>query len=178
MGTIKELFGKYGIRQLGYYVEDIEEAATVLHDAIGAGPFVDTGINTVEHCNVRGQDVTVSMHTAMGHINDIQLELIQVLSDGPDPYRENGRFGLHHFCIYVDDVDEAISDMEVAGLTLAMRLESGNGITAAYLDAREVLGQYIEVCTPAEQLWQAIKSVHDNADEDAPALVPMSVLMG
>ena len=41
----KELFEKYGIRQLGYSVESIEETAQLYHDLFGAGPFIDMGVN-------------------------------------------------------------------------------------------------------------------------------------
>ena len=168
----KDVFDKYGVKQLGYYVEDLEASAGQLRAALGAGPFVDLVVD------IRGQKVRLAMRTALGHLNDIQLELIEVDTDGPDPYHEMGRFGLHHFCVYVDDVDAAVQDLESAGMSLAMRMTSGQGMEIAYVDAREQLGQYIEVTTPSEQLWQGIKAVHENAPADAPALMPMSVLMG
>lgn len=174
---MNEMFDKYGVKQIGYYVESIEEAAEFLRTSIGAGPFVDLGVNPPEFCQVRGQDVEIDMRTALGHVNDIQLELIEVYSDGPDPYHEMGHFGLHHFCIWVDDVDEAVAALEDAGLDLAMRIRSGQGLEIAYMDAREQLGQYIEVNTPGDKLWQGIKAVHDNAPKEAPALMPMSALM-
>lgn len=174
---MNKLFGKYGIKQIGYYVESIEESAELLHSSLGAGPFVDLGSNPLESCKVRGEDVNLKMRTALGHINDIQLELIEVEGDGPDPYHEMGSFGLHHFCIWVDDVDEAVATLEEAGMSLAMRVTSGQGMQIAYMDAREQLGQYIEVNTPGEQLWQGIKAVHENSPAEAPALLPMAALM-
>lgn len=174
----KDVFDKYGVKQLGYYVEDLEASAGQLRAALGAGPFVDLGVSDSDDVDIRGQKVRLAMRTALGHLNDIQLELIEVDTDGPDPYHEMGRFGLHHFCVYVDDVDAAVQDLESAGMSLAMRMTSGQGMEIAYVDAREQLGQYIEVTTPSEQLWQGIKAVHENAPVDAPALMPMSVLMG
>lgn len=168
---------KYGIKQLGYYVENLEVSADLLHSALGAGPFVDLGVNDNEGVNIRGKEVRLAMRTALGHINDIQLELIEVITDGPDPYHEMGRYGLHHFCIYADDVDAVVSELESAGMSLAMRMTSGQGMEIAYVDAREQLGQYIEITTPSEQLWQGIKAVHENSPAEAPALMPMSVLM-
>lgn len=178
MEDVKELFDAYGIKQLGYYVESIEETAALLRGALGAGPFIDSGVSEFPACEVRGEQVPLSIRTALGHVNDIQLELIEIPSAGPDPYHEMGRFGLHHFCVYVDDVDAAVAALEAAGMTVAMRLESGGGQKIAYVDARAALGQYIELCTPNERLWQAVAAVHAKADADAPALVPVSALMG
>lgn len=173
----EQVLDKYGIKQIGYYVKSIEETAEFLRSSLGAGPFVDLGANPLESCKVRGEDVELKMRTALGHINDIQLELIEVESAGPDPYHEMGHFGLHHFCIWVDDVDVAVEAFEESGMPLAMRITSGQGLQVAYVDAREQLGQYIEVNTPAEQLWQGIKAVHENSPAEAPALMPMTVLM-
>lgn len=173
----EQVLNKYGIKQIGYYVKSIEETAEFLRSSLGAGPFVDLGTNPLESCEVRGEDAELKMRTALGHINDIQLELIEVESAGPDPYHEMGHFGLHHFCIWVDDVDAAVEAFEKDGMPLAMRITSGQGLQVAYVDARKQLGQYIEVNTPAEQLWQGIKAVHENSPAEAPALMPMAVLM-
>lgn len=178
MRTPREVFGKYGIRQLGYYVKSIEETAELFHSALGAGPFVDLGINGSDTCKIRGSEVALEMRTALGHMNDIQIELIEVETDGPDPYHEMGSYGLHHFCIWVDDVDAAVDDLKQHGMSLAMRMTSGQGMEIAYMDAREGLGQYIEVTSPSEQLWNGIKAVHENSPAEAPALMPMSALMG
>lgn len=168
---------KYGIKQIGYYVESIEKSAAYLRKTIGAGPFVDLGVNALASCKVRGKDADIKMRTALGHVNDVQLELIEVESDGPDPYHEMGRYGLHHFCIWVDDVDAEVAALEEAGMSIAMRAISSQGLQIAYMDAREQLGQYIEVNTPSEQLWQGIKAVHDNSPAEAPSLMPMEALM-
>lgn len=177
MDTLKDIFDRYGVRQLGYYVESLEASAEFFHKALGAGPFVDLGENSSENCTVRGQRECVSMRTALGHISDIQLELIEVTTDGPDPYHEMGHYGLHHFCIWVDDVDAVVEELQVVGMSLAMRMTSGQGMQIAYLDARDILGQYVEVTTPSEQLWQGIKAVHEGSPSEAPALMPMAVLM-
>lgn len=170
------MFEKYGIKQLGYYVKSIEESAEYMRKTFGAGPFVDLGVNPLASCKVRGKDENLQMRTALGHMNDMQIELIEVVSDGPDPYHEMGHYGLHHFCIWVDDVDAAVAEFEKNGMSVAMRLTSGQGLEIAYLDAREQLGQYIEVNTPADQLWQGIKAVHKISPVESPSLMPISAL--
>ena len=71
----KELFGKYGIRQLGYNVESIEETAQLYHDLFGAGPFIDMGVNAPESCKIRGVEQPVKMRTAIGYLGDMEIEL-------------------------------------------------------------------------------------------------------
>lgn len=170
------LFEAHGIKQLGYYVKDLEEAAARFREAFGAGPFVDLGVSEPASCKVRGEEEPVRMRTALGHMKDIQIELIEVESDCPDPYKEQGHYGLHHFCLWVDDVDAAVAACEAVGMTRAMELVSGQGLQVVYMDAREQFGQYIELNAPIEALWQGVKAVHENADATAPALIPMSAL--
>lgn len=174
----KEFFDTYGIKQLGYYVESIESSAELFRKSIGAGPFVDLGVNVAEKVSIRGDEATLEMRTALGHIDDIQIELIEVNSAGPDPYHEMDSFGLHHFCIWVDDVDEAVESLISSGMSLAMRMTSGQGMEIAYLDARPILGQYIEVTSPSEQLWQGIKAIHEKSPAEAPSLMSMAALLG
>ena len=91
----KELFEKYGIRQLGYSVESIEETAQLYHDLFGAGPFIDMGVNAPESCKIRGVEQPVRMRTAIGYLGDMEIELIEDKSDCPSPYSEAGRYGGH-----------------------------------------------------------------------------------
>ncbi|MEC4273774.1 VOC family protein [Adlercreutzia sp. R25] len=178
MTSAKELFDRHGVKQLGYYVESIEESAELMHEAMGVGPFLDSGVTHFDACDVRGEKVPLDIRTALGHMDDIQIELIEISTPGPDPYHEMGRFGLHHFCVYVDDVDVAVADLVDAGMSVAMLLQSGSGQNIAYVDARKELGQYIELCTPNDRLWETVKGLHDQADPAGPALIPISALMG
>lgn len=178
MKTVQQIFDQYGVKQLGYYVESIEETAKIFHERMGAGPFIDSGVTEFAECDVRDTKVPLSIRAALGHMNNIQIELIEIPSKGPDPYHEMGHFGLHHFCVYVDDVQAAVSELVDAGMSVAMKLESGSGQKIAYIDARSELGQYIEICTPNERLWDMVKSIHENPQDDSPDLIPISALMG
>lgn len=172
----KELFEKYGIRQLGYSVESIEETAQLYHDLFGAGPFIDMGVNAPESCKIRGVEQPVKMRTAIGYLGDMEIELIEDKSDCPSPYSEAGRYGLHHYCIWVDDVQEAVDEFAAAGIEVAMDMVSGSGMRVAYVDAREQLGQYIEVNPPLEQVRQMGMGVHQKWPDDV-ALVGIQDVM-
>lgn len=174
---MQELFEKYGIKQIGYYVESIEDTAKLLHDALGVGPFVDLGTNPPASCSFRGQEIDLLSRCALGQLGEMQIELIEVKSTGEDPYKEMGRYGIHHFCIWVDDVDAAVKDFSAYGIEPAMTMVSGQGLKVVYLDAREQLGHYIEVNEPLDQLAQGVKALHEKWTGDE-SLVDMKVLMG
>ncbi len=172
------VLGKYGIKQLGYYVESIEDAAQRFRSLLGAGPFVDLGVSEPAELVYRGNASGMRSRCALGHLGEMQIELIEVVTGEPDVYKELGGYGLHHVCIWSDDVDAVKADMSAAGIEAAMEMTSGQGLKVVYFDAREQLGSFVEVNAPIEQLWQGIKAVHEKSPAEAPSLMPMSALMG
>lgn len=174
---MKELLEKYGVKQLGFHVKSIEESAELFAKLLGAGPFVDLGVFEPASLTYRGKDSGMRSRSALGHVKDIQIELIEVTTDEPDVYKENG-FGLHHVCVWSDDVDAVAREFASAGAEDAMEVVSGQGLQVVYLDAREQLGFFVECNAPIEQLWQGIRALHENAGEGTPALLPMAALMG
>lgn len=171
----KKLFDTYGIKQLGYYVESIEDAAELFFGLLGAGPFIDLGVNVPDTCKVRGMEEPVEMRTAIGYLGDMEIELIEVLSDCPSPFQEIGRYGLNHYSIWVDDVEAAKADFKEHGFEIAMELTSGAGLHVVYFDMRKTLGQYIEVNQPNDRLAQMGKGVHQKLD--GPALIGIQDVM-
>ncbi len=161
------LLNKYAINQAGYYVRDLEEASRAHSALFGSGPFIfmDPVTNTI---NFRGQEAELTMQTAYGQYGDIQIEMIQVLSDGPDPYKEFGRYGFHHFSIWVDDLEAAIEEFKQAGFDVAMRFASGGGLEVAYVDCVDTWGYYVEMHAPIERFWGMVKQAADNWDGSEP----------
>ena len=150
------LLNKYGINQAGYYVEDLEKSALEHVKLFGSGPFIymDPVSNIIDY---KGTKKELVMQTAYGQYKDIQIELIQVLSEGPDPYRDKGSYGFHHFSIWVDDLEQAISDFQANGFEVAMRFSSGGGLEVAYIDCVEALGHYVEMHAPINGFWDMVK---------------------
>ena len=169
-------FDKYGIKQIGYYVKSIDESAEQFKQLFDAGPFVDMGVNKLKSCKVRGLEQPVQMRTALGQLGSMQLELIEVQSDCPDPYKEMGHYGIHHFCIWADDPGALVQEFEKLGCSVAMEIESGQGLKVYYLDAREQLGQYVEINAPLDQLAGAIAAVHAKWSNEK-SLISMQALM-
>lgn len=172
------LLNKYGVKQLGYYVENLEQAAEQFRSLFGAGPFVDLGVSEPTSLMYRGAESGMRSRCALGQLKDMQIELIEVQTDEPDVYKDMGHYGLHHLCIWADDVDKVIEEFTAAGLEVAMEMVSGQGLKVVYFDARDTLGSFIEVNAPIEQLWQGVKALSEKADDSMPALIPMQALMG
>lgn len=171
------VFNKYGIKQLGYYVESIEETADLFVKTLGSGPFVDMGINPPKSCLYKGEEIELRSRCALGHLGDIQIELIEVVSDEDDPYKDAGGYGFHHFCIWSDDVDKAVEEFAQEGIEPAMIMESGQGLKVVYFDAREKLGSYVEVNPPLDQMWNAVKTLAEHSDGQGPSVIGIEVLM-
>ena len=171
------LLNKYGVKQLGYYVESIEKTAELMAKMLGAGPFFDMGVTEPSKLEYRGKESGSRTRCALGHLNNIQIELIEVVNDEPNVYEEIGRFGLHHLCIWADDAEKVANEFIRAGFEVAMEMVSGQGLHIVYIDAREELGSFIEVNAPLEQLYQGIKMQHENWDGTRP-LRPVTELMG
>lgn len=155
------LLNKYGVKQLGYVVKNIEETAELMCKMWGAGPFVITGENTPEVCIYRGEESTMTSRVAMGQFGDMQIELIQPVSEGPNVYTEFGRYGFHHVCIWTDDLDQTMKEFEEAGFEQAVYLESV-GFRVAYYDCVEAFGHYVEVCAPQEDVYEGIASMAED----------------
>lgn len=174
---VEALLNKYGIKQLGYYVESIEDTAELFVRTFGSGPFVDMGVNIPKSCVYKGREIKLESRCALAQLGDMQIELIEVLSDGDDPYKDNGRFGLHHLCIWVDDVDRAVEEFAEVGIDPAMTMISGQGMKVVYLDAREKLGSYIEVNPPLDRMAGAIRQLAEHADGQGPSVIGIEALM-
>lgn len=157
------LLNKYGVQQLGYYVEDIDKTAEAMARLWGAGPFIDAGESTPEECIYRGQDSTMTTRVALGQFKDKQIELIQVMSDEPNVYSEIGRYGLHHVCIWTDDVDQTIKEFEDAGFTVAVDLVN-SGFRVVYIDCRDAFGHYVEIQEPQPDLYEGVAALAEDWD--------------
>ncbi len=172
-----DLLSKYGIKQLGFRVSDLEQAAKTFAATLGAGPFFDLGVSEPTELLYRGKPSNMRSRCALGQLADMQIELIEVQTDEPDVYQELGRYGLHHFCIWTDDVDQVKADFIAEGYEIAMEMMSGQGLHVIYFDCREVFGCYVEVNAPIEGLAMGVKAQSMNWDGSRP-LRSISELMG
>lgn len=114
--------------------------------ALGVGPFLTLQQN-MSTARYRGNLAPVSVNVALAQAGSVQIELIEVLSDGPSAYRDSvpeGQSGLHHICRSFGGYDESVARLKAAGIEMAMEVEMG-GVRLAYADTRPLIGCMTEL---------------------------------
>jgi methylmalonyl-CoA/ethylmalonyl-CoA epimerase len=96
------------IDHIGIVVRNIEEALAVYHTALG--------LPLKEVLEVADQEVQV----AFLPIGDSNLELVQPTSEdtGIAKYLEKRGEGIHHICIRVNNIEEALAQLKDRGIQL------------------------------------------------------------
>ena len=130
--------------QIAWVTKDLDATEKALTTLLGAKkwirvPDVRFGPDT---CTYRGRAADFVAHISFSYAGDTQLELIAPVT-GESVYSEvldRAGPGLHHVCIEVDDVDEAIGSAEVV-----QRGVMPGGMEFAYVTAQAAGVPYIEI---------------------------------
>lgn len=130
--------------QIAWVTEDLDATESALTTLLGAKkwvrvPDVHFGPDT---CTYRGRPADFVAHISFSYAGDTQLELIAPVS-GDSIYREfldRAGAGLHHICMAVDDVAEA-----VAGADVVQRGVMPGGMEFAYVSAEAAGVPYVEI---------------------------------
>ena len=145
-------FFKKGIAQVAIIVEDLEEAVENYWELFGIGNwhFYTYGKPLVKTMSYQGQPSEYKMRVALSYLGPMRIELIEMV-EGDTVYadfvKEHG-YGVHHFGVLVEDMEEAIAEAEAAGL---MMTQDGAGFGHdgdghyAYLDTEDKIGVTIEL---------------------------------
>ena len=138
------------VRQLAYFVPDIDAAATAHSAAFGSGPyfaFRHVPLISSEH---RGVERPFDHSSAYGQWGNVMVEFLQ--QHNPDPSachdlypQGSGQYGLHHTAVWVNNLQEAITRFDAAGMPLAQISTTAFGTDFAFVDARSSLGHMIEL---------------------------------
>lgn len=138
------------VDQVAVVVGDIDRAMERYTEELGVGPWsVYTFSPDWIQMTFRGKEQGYTMILALTQVGDVMYELIQPVQ-GPSSYEEfmdeRGE-GLHHLGYFVDDIDEAIKEMEGKGFSV---IQSGRGFGTAgdgayaYFETEGALGHIIE----------------------------------
>jgi methylmalonyl-CoA/ethylmalonyl-CoA epimerase len=145
-------FLQNGIAQVALIVEDLEKTVEGYWKLFGIGPwhFYTYGKPLVQRMSYHGQPGEYKMRIALSYLGPLRIELIEMV-EGDTVYadfvREHG-YGVHHFGLLVEDMEEAIAQAEAAGLTMT---QDGAGFGRdgdghyAYLDTEEQIGVTLEL---------------------------------
>lgn len=145
-------FLKNGVAQVALIVEDLDKAVETYWKLFGIGPWhiYTYGKPLVKRMTYHGKPSEYKMRIALAYIGPLRIELIEIL-EGDTVYadfvKEHG-YGVHHFGVLVDDMEEAIARAEAAGLTMTQD-GAGFGLDGdghyAYLDTEGKIGVTIEL---------------------------------
>lgn len=127
------------IRQLGYVVQDLDDAIAQWQNRLAVGPWTIMRNITLD-CVYRAQPSQPQIDIALAYRGEQQIELIQQRNDAPSPYRpwiEQGRFGLHHIAFLCPDIEQDIATLQGHGLNLAcdIRMPGPGGGRYVYFDS-------------------------------------------
>ncbi len=144
MERINFNFGNLNVDQLGYVYKDIKKQAKLLETIYGLPNFAfleryDTP------CKYRGKECIISTKLALSRIFNVQIELIQYIK-GECVFKEfidSGREGLHHFGIFVYNLDSIVKEFTDEGYEILHQRQIGKQ-KIAYLDTEKDLGILLE----------------------------------
>ena len=169
---------KSGIAQLGEvmqlaYVPADFDAALDHWLKVGAGPFFAMDHVRLDDVRYRGAPADIDFSMVIGYWGDLQVELIRQHNATPSIYkawRDEGREGLHHVCILVDDMAKARAACGAAGAGVEQEGKVPGGGEVIYVDTGGGPGTMVEILKPspgAREFFAMMREAHrgwDGAD--------------
>jgi hypothetical protein len=141
-----------GIAQVAILVEELEATVENYWSMFGIGPwhFYTYAKPLVKRMSYHGRPAEYKMRLALSQIGPLRIELIEA-QEGNSIYaefiKEHG-YGVHHFGILVEDMSEALVQVQSAGINM-IQDGSGFGLDGdghyAYLETEESLGVTLEL---------------------------------
>jgi methylmalonyl-CoA/ethylmalonyl-CoA epimerase len=150
----RKLIGSLGeVMQLAFVPSDLDAALDHWLNRMGVGPFFrsEHAQRTIDSAHYLGKPCEADFTMMIAYWGDIQIELIQQHNDAPSVYkdwRDRGHEGIHHVCILVDRLDEALGLCGRAGGVQVQDGRSGDS-RWAYVDTMGGPGTMLEILSPA-----------------------------
>ena len=141
-----------GVAQVAIIVEDLDRAVENYWKLFGIGPWhiYTYGKPLVKEMTYGGEPADYKMRVALSYLGSTRIELIEMM-EGQTVYAdfvEAHGYGVHHFGVLVEDMEEALAEAEAAGLRMTMD-GAGFGLVGdghyAYLDTENEIGVTIEL---------------------------------
>lgn len=136
------------VRQIAYFVNDVRAAAIEHSVLFGSGPYFVADHIPLKSCLHRGVSAHLDHSSAYGQWNDVMIEFVQQNNDGPSAFRDmfpDGKEGLHHVALIVDDLEAARTACETSGFPAALEAEMMDGFRFLMMDAVKRYGHMIEL---------------------------------
>jgi len=162
------------VMQMAYVPADFEGALKFWTKTIGAGPFFSIEHVKLERTRYRGQVVEVDFSMMLGYWGDMQIELIRQHNDAPSifkAWRDEGREGLHHVCVLIDEMNGARDLCSRAGISVAQEAIVPGGGEVIYVDTGAGPGSLVEMLKPApgtREFFKMMREAHRTWDGSDP----------
>ncbi|UCG82678.1 MAG: VOC family protein [Dehalococcoidia bacterium] len=104
------------LHHVGIAVKDVEAAAEYYYSNFGIGPFMIFDVDLPDVVILR-QRTRLKLKVGIGQMGDIYLELVQALEEGSPAWELVYRRGegLYHLRFLVDDLSQALAQLEKQG---------------------------------------------------------------
>jgi len=149
MTTHRSLIAQLGtVMQIAFVPKDFDAALRHWTETMGVGPFFRMDHVALLNTKHEGAPVEIDFSIAIAYWGDLQVELVKQHNDAPSIYkrwRDEGREGLHHVCIVVDDIARAREVCAAAGVRVAQEAEVAGGGEVIYVDTGGGPGSIVEV---------------------------------
>ena len=138
--------GNLKIDQLGYVYKDIKKHAKILEEQLDLPKFAFLENKPTPYL-YRGKETTIQTIIGFSRSLNVQIELIQHVK-GDCIFKEfidAGKEGLHHFGVFVEDVDTVLEKYTNKGFGVVHQGLTAGVQKVAYIDTYDQLGVYIEL---------------------------------
>lgn len=141
------------VMQIAFVPGDFDAAVRHWTETMGVGPFFlleHVGLVNTKHHGVASE---IDFSIAIAYWGDLQVELVQQHNQAPSIYKtwlDEGREGLHHVCILVDDMAKARAVCAAAGAKVAQEAEVPGGGSVIYVDTGGGPGSLLEILQPPQ----------------------------
>jgi methylmalonyl-CoA/ethylmalonyl-CoA epimerase len=139
------VLNKLKVDQLGFVYKDVEKQAKILEEIYNI-PKITFFEFYDQIITYRGNEITNSIKLGSTQYFNLNIELIQPLG-GNNLYQEfidNGYEGVHHFGMYVDDLNSSIEDFNKKGIN-TIQMGQIFKMHYAYMDTQDTFGIIIEL---------------------------------
>jgi catechol 2,3-dioxygenase-like lactoylglutathione lyase family enzyme len=162
--------------QLAYFPTDFDAAMRYWIETIGVGPFFVLNDVRLGEMTYKGKPTDAVFSMALAYWGDIQIELIKTDSDAPSLYSGEYavRDGLHHICIFVEDMEATRAACAQAGAEVIVKGKVGDDGEVIYVDPGQGPGHIVEFLKPvtgSEALFQMMKDAARDWDGTDPIRV-------
>jgi hypothetical protein len=146
MLSIGQGFGR--VVQVAYLVEDMDAAMEHWLAQAGLGPW--TCFRNIELDAVyEERELTLRIHEGLAYMGDLQIQLVQSLNDPSEstpyqPYRNAGRFGVHHMAFFSEDIAADVARARKQGFERTCSMRDKGGFQYYYCQSSALPDVWIE----------------------------------